>query len=80
MILEGEYTVFTDMHSGGELKLDVETIYISGEMDAAVQTFKELFDMSPYAIACQCCGDNFDVDTKYDPEPEGDFILIQRRT
>lgn len=58
------WTRFYDMHSGGRSKLDWEIIYIEAPKEKAIKIFKEKFDRDPFNITCDCCGDDYDVDSE----------------
>lgn len=55
----GKITKFWDMHSGGYLKTPYTHIYIDEPLDKALITFKDLFQINPDDVACECCGANF---------------------
>ncbi len=59
------WTRFMDMHSGGGCKTGYEYIYIEQSEDDAIKTFERVFGQSPYDIACNCCGNNFSVNSGY---------------
>lgn len=64
MTSENTWTRFMDMHSGGGCKQEpYEYIYIELPYDTAVETFKERFGHSPIDIECECCGENYSIDS-----------------
>ena len=55
------WTRFSDMHSGGDQKLDWGMIVIQMPEDAAIDYFEERFGRDPMNVTCDCCGDDYSV-------------------
>lgn len=54
------YYQFMDRYSGGDQKVGYDYIYIQADSEAqACKIFYNRFGVSPYAVACSCCGPNF---------------------
>ncbi len=54
------FTLFYDMHSGGECQEPpFEQIYIEAEEDEARTIFYHRFGHSPEDVCCSCCGENY---------------------
>jgi len=61
--LEGPWTRFMDMHSGGSLKEDpAQYIYIEAPESEARAVFYSKFGHSPDRVTCTCCGEDYSVD------------------
>lgn len=59
-----KWTQFWDMHSGGSTKMEpYETIYIEADETTAIRIFEEMFDRSPDNVTCQCCGEDYSVNS-----------------
>lgn len=58
-------TVFLDMHSGGDAKLQWEKIYIALPKKLARIVFENRFNRNPDNITCSCCGEDYSVN-EYD--------------
>jgi hypothetical protein len=57
------WTEFRDTLTGGEQKLGWSRIYIEADEETAIRVFEERFDRHPGWESCECCGEDFDVDT-----------------
>lgn len=57
------WTYFYDMASGGYQKTDFSYVLIEGGEDRAKDIFEERFGQNPEDTACECCGQNFSIDT-----------------
>lgn len=55
------WTQFMDMHSGGDLKLDWQYIYIEAPQTEAVGVFVSRFGRNPNRITCTCCGEDYSI-------------------
>lgn len=56
------WTNFYDMHSGGKLKVPpYGSILIELPRKDAIEYFQKRFDQDPLWIACECCGENYDI-------------------
>lgn len=55
------WTLFWDMHSGGDTKLEWDKIYIESPEDIAVRVFAAKFDRQADNVTCPCCGDDYSV-------------------
>ena len=76
--LTGLFTKFMDMHSGGGCKLGAEYIYIQADEDDATAIFKGVFDIDPYNVTCDCCGEDYSIYEKTNPEIEnGSFVMFE---
>ncbi len=53
------WTVFFDMHSGGNQKLEWQVIFIEAPIARAVDIFIDEFKINPYRISCSCCGPDY---------------------
>ncbi len=57
------WTLFWDMHSGGGLKEEpYQYIFIESCYKDAVDYFEERFGHCPTDVACECCGENYNID------------------
>jgi hypothetical protein len=60
--LDGVWTQFWDMHSGGVVNVPPYTkIYVQAEEDKAEKIFEEVTGEYPYWVNCECCGGNYAV-------------------
>lgn len=59
------WTLYFDYASGGYRKTEYSTILIEGSESNASKVFKDRFKISPYGMACSCCGEDFNI-TEYD--------------
>lgn len=58
------WTRFVDLYSGGGVQVEpYRTIYIEGNEQEAAELLLNRYDTSPYGVACECCGRNYDVAT-----------------
>ena len=57
--LDGPWTHFWDMHSGGGQKLPWAHIFIQADEDTARKMFAEAFGRDPDNETCSCCGDDY---------------------
>lgn len=55
------WTLFWDMHSGGDLKLNWSKIYVELPRDRAIEYFKTRFGRDPYNVTCSCCGEDYSI-------------------
>jgi len=55
------WTEFTDMHSGGDQKLEWGHIFIEGTEAEARVIFQELFERDPDNVTRECCGEDYSV-------------------
>ena len=77
--IKGSFTYFFDMSSGGGSKLDTDNIYIEAKKSLAKVVFERVFDRDPENVTCQCCGCDYSIDTKIDPEiPNGSFVITKQ--
>lgn len=58
------WTSFMDMHSGGRAKVcPYEFIYIEAAEKEAIAIFKDRFDRDPHNVTCECCGEDYRIDS-----------------
>lgn len=57
--IEGTFTKFVDMYSGGHAKLDWEYIWIEGTEEEAREIFTSRFHRNPDSATCDCCGKDY---------------------
>lgn len=62
------YTLFMDMHSGGQAKVqngkvDVEYIIVEGDEPEAIALFQRTFNRNPLNVTCSCCGEDYSLTT-----------------
>lgn len=56
------WTLFWDMHSGGDTKLPpYEMIYVPLDKTAAIQWFEHVTGRCPDNVTCPCCGEDYSV-------------------
>lgn len=82
-----KWTRFWDMNSGGGTKTPYSLIYIEADEKEAIDIFENRFNQDPTDVACECCGQNFEIDsyesledaTEYHREDYGinEFISIE---
>lgn len=53
------FTVFSDMHSGGNQKLHYPLIVIEAPEEEAILVFKQVFGRDPDHVTCNCCGKDY---------------------
>lgn len=59
------FTMFMDMHSGGQLKIPpYQFIIIEADETDAKDIFESELNFDPCSIGCPCCGDNFSASTE----------------
>lgn len=59
------WTQFWDMHSGGGLKEPpYAKIYIEAPEEEAIRIFEDRFGRDPYNVTCDCCGDDYSIDSE----------------
>lgn len=57
-----KYTLFWDMHSGGDRKLSHALILLETDKDVdACEAFENHFGRDPYNVTCDCCGDDYSI-------------------
>jgi len=56
------WTLFWDMHSGGDLKEDWAKIYIEAPKEEAKLIFYNRFGHNPERVTCTCCGEDYAID------------------
>ena len=60
--LQGPWTHFFDMHSGGMAKLgDYDHVYIQLPEEKAIEFFYDKFGLQPDNVTCDCCGRDYSV-------------------
>ena len=67
------WTLFWDMHSGGDLKEDHSHIYIEAPEDEACVIFYNRFGHSPHRVTCTCCGSDYSISSEEDLNELTDF-------
>lgn len=56
------WTLFWDMHSGGDQKEEFSKIYIEAPIDEAKVVFYNRFGHNPERVTCTCCGEDYSID------------------
>lgn len=60
--LQGPWTHFFDMHSGGMVKLGgYDHVYIQLPEEKAIEFFYDKFGLRPDNVTCDCCGRDYSV-------------------
>lgn len=56
------FTRFSDMYSGGSVKVKgYEWIIIEGDENTAAVYFEKRFNRDPYNVTCNCCGEDYSI-------------------
>lgn len=55
------WTLFWDMHSGGDTKESWEKIYIEASEEEAKLIFYNRFGHNPERVSCTCCGEDYSI-------------------
>lgn len=55
------WTYFKDVYSGGKSKTKHDHIFIEEPRKTAINVFKKFFKIDPSKIACDCCGENYEI-------------------
>lgn len=58
------WTLFWDMHSGGDSKDKWEKIYIEADEPEAVVIFYNRLGHNPNRVSCTCCGEDYSISSK----------------
>jgi hypothetical protein len=61
--LEGIWTRFNDMSSGGTQKTDWSIIFIQADVENATKYLNFKYEVHPDAVTCCCCGEDFAIAT-----------------
>jgi hypothetical protein len=56
------WTVFLDMHCGGDCKEDASLIFIEAGIEEAKVVFYNMFHHNPERVSCTCCGPDYAID------------------
>ena len=68
------WTLFWDMHSGGEQKLEWAKIYVEATSEEqAIAIFRKRFDRNPHNVTCSCCGCDYAISTSPTLEEESAY-------
>lgn len=59
--MDGIWTQFWDMHSGGSSKEKWSHIYIEAPEEEAVVIFYNRFGHNPHRVTCTCCGSDYSI-------------------
>jgi hypothetical protein len=66
---------FYDVSSGGTQKTPHKIIYIkANNEEEAIKKFEDYFDRDPLNTSCDCCGEDFAIDT-VETINENDFVI-----
>lgn len=58
-MIQGSWTLFWDMHSGGSSKESFDKIFIQETIDIAKLIFFNIFGHNPNRVTCTCCGEDY---------------------
>jgi hypothetical protein len=70
------WTRFYDMSSGGFEKLDYSVVWIEAPENEACDLFEEIFGLDPHNVTCPCCGTDYWVSEKENPEIEPGHAVV----